>query len=239
MMQGYSAPSSSSSSAPQMGSRLEGARPVDNWRDRKYEQPGGPRDPTEGASSSSSSSIPLTRPRPVGVRPVRDWREDRYDPMVRRENLPPYSHLTGYLPSFPPLFTSPARSYPGRERPVGEAEEGRNGSSRGPMIPPRYQLPQSFTSPARPHPGGERPVGELGEYGSPGNPIIRPRSSQPSSSFASPARSRPEGARPVGEAKEEKLSPLRSPTSYREDDGDKAALHRLIHALTTPAGERP
>ena len=177
MMQGYSAPSSSSSSAPQMGSRLEGARPVDNWRDRKYEQPGGPMDPTEGASSSSSSSIPLTRPRPVGVRPVRDWREDRYDPMVRRENLPPYSHLTGYLPSFPPLFTSPARSYPGRERPVGEAEEGRNGSSRGPMIPPRYQLPQSFTSPARPHPGGERPVGEMGEYGSPGNPIIRPESS--------------------------------------------------------------
>ena len=30
---------------------------------------------------------------------------------------------------------------------------------------------------------------------------------------------------------EEKHSPLRSPTSYREDDGDKAALHRLIHAL--------
>ena len=41
----YSAPSSSSSSAPPARSRLEGARSEADWRERKHEQPGSPTTP--------------------------------------------------------------------------------------------------------------------------------------------------------------------------------------------------
>ena len=76
----YSAPSSSSSSAPPARSRLEGARSEADWRERKHEQPGSPTTPRGFVPSTPASSA---RSRPKGVRPIADWVDEKYDLMVR------------------------------------------------------------------------------------------------------------------------------------------------------------
>ena len=91
------------------------------------------------------------------------------------------------------------------------------------MILPGLRKPQVFTSPTRSHLRVEKPG--MMEYGSHGNPIVLPEA-LPSSSPS--ARSRPGGAR---QARDGRRGQPWSPVMDGDDNGDRAALHSLIHAL--------
>ena len=79
------------------------------------------------------------------------------------------------------------------------------------------------------------PDGHRRDSPAPSGPLRIPLShSGPSSSSSSsvpPVRTRPDGARPTGDEKEAKYGFLQSPPSYKNDDGEKSTLERLIQAL--------